>query len=272
MVNATELPVLEVSRPSLRLVDAVGYGEPSVPFQRFQATADRPRTTVTRYLKQLTEYRLILRVRHGEYAIPKRSTFSRLLLEPNRYRRSVVLYADVLETRGEAPWAFACLPIRSTYPMEIDRAIPVLHPDDRLKDPSRSRPYPEVLWYTFDPDRIGSFELEADDGQAAAELPVLPAELSLALFMASLDPRYLQAAEEAAQRLELPLEAIARTAKQLAPASPPLEAIRPNTVVFPDWLERFWETAKAQHARHALDPFLSGPRADDPEEQVSADA
>jgi hypothetical protein len=98
--------------------------------------------------------------------------------------------------------------------------------------------------------------LEAEEPGSAIEMPVLPAELSLALSMASLDPRHMQAARDAAQKLELRLEEIAPMAKQLAPARPPLEAIRPNTVVFPEWLEDLWETAKTQHARHALDEFL----------------
>jgi hypothetical protein len=256
MVGRADLPLLAVSRPALALVDQVGYDEPSVSTGTFQKIAEKPRTTVTRYLKQLTQTRLILRVRQREYAIPSRSTFSRLLLEPSRYRRSVLLYADVLEQRGEVPWAFACLPIRSSYPMDIDQAIPVLHSDERLKDTSRSRPYPEALWYTFDSEETHAYSLEADEPGSAIEMPVLPAELSLALSMASLDPRHMQAARDAAQKLEPPLEEIAPMAKQLAPARPPLEAIRPNTVVFPQWLEDLWETAKTQHARHALDEFL----------------
>lgn len=256
-----DLPLLEVSRPALALVDAVGYDEPSISTEKLQQTADRPRTTVTRYLKQLTEAQLILRVRKGEYAIPGRSTFSQVLLDRSRYRRSVLLYADVLEQRGETPCAFACLPIRHAYPMDIDRAIPVLHPDERLKEPSRSRPYPEALWYAFDPDRVEQDHMQTDDGETRTEIPVLPSELSLALLMSSLDPRYMQAARDAARKLDLPAEAIASSAKHLAPASPPLNAVRPNTVVFPEWLEEFWETAKTQHARHALDDFLAD---DDP--------
>lgn len=255
MMRQTDLPLLEVSRPALALVDQVGYDEPSISTKRLQAMAGRPRTTVTRHLKQLTEAQLILRVRQGEYAIPSRSTFSRSLIEPSRYRRFLFLYADILDQRDEAPWALACLPVRSVFPMDIDRAIPVLHPDERLKDPSRSRPYPEALWYAFDPERIEAHPLETEDGDVRIDVPVLPAEVSLALLMASLDPRYMQATQEAAQKLEIPIEEIASNAKHLAPRSPPLEAIRPNTLVFPEWLEDFWETAKSQHARHALDEY-----------------
>lgn len=271
-MDRADLPLLEVSRPALALVDAVGYDEPSVSTETLQETADRPRTTVTRYLNQLTEARLILRVRKGEYAIPRRSTFSRLLLEPSRYTRSVLLYADVLEQRQEAPWAFACLPIRRAYPMDIDRAIPVLHPDERLEDSSRSRPYPEALWYAFDPGQTESHPMETSGEESLVDVPVLPQGASLALLTASLDPRYMQAARDAADKLDLPLDEIASNAKHLAPASPPLETIRPNTVVFPEWLEEFWETAKTQHARHALDEFLpeEGPRS--PDGTVTADA
>lgn len=269
---ASKLPVLEVSRPALALVDKVGYGESSVSFDRFREIADRPRTTVTRYLKQLTESWLILRVRQGEYAIPQRTRFGRLLVESNPYRRSALLYGDILESRDESPWAFACVPIRSSYPMEIDRAIPVLVPDERLKDSSRSRPYAEAIWYAFDPERTEMAEIETEAGDSAIEVPVLSPELSLAILMASLDPRYMQAAGEAADRLGIPLESIAQQAKHLSPQSPPLKAIRPNTVVFPEWLEAFWETAKSQHARHALDDFLPGGDHGSSGDPVKADA
>lgn len=271
-MDAPTMPSLDVSRPALALVERVGYGRPSVPFGTFQDAAGRPRTTVTRHLKQLTENQLLLRVRRGEYAIPDRSTFGRLLVEPDRYRRSVYLYAKTLEAREEEPWAFACLPVRSAYPMDLDRAIPVLHPDDRLKDPKRSRPYPEASWFAFDPEVVDVVTVEDDEGAPLIEAPSLPPELSLSLLMASLDPRYMEAARKAAERLELPPGAIARQAKHLSPASPPLNAIRPNTVVFPEWLEAFWETAKTQHARHALDEFLPGGDHGPPEDPVTADA
>lgn len=271
-MTAPTMPSLEVSRPALALVEKVGYGQPSVSFGTFQEVAERPRTTVTRHLKQLTENRLLLRVRRGEYAIPDRSTFGRLLVEPSRYRRSVYLYAETLEARGEEPWAFACLPVRSAYPMDLDRAIPVLHPDDRLKDSTRSRPYAEALWFAFDAGALDVHGVEDDEGELVMEVPTLPAGLSLSLLMASLDPRYMDAARAAAERLELSPEAIARQAKHLSPASPPLTAIRPNTVVFPEWLEAFWGTAKTQHARHALDEFLPGGEQGFPEDPVGADA
>ncbi len=271
-MGSPTLPVLEVSRPALTLIDEVGYGEPSVSFERFQKIAERPRTTVTRYLKQLTENWLILRIRQGEYAIPHRTRFGRLLVESSPYRRSLLLYADVLESRDENPWAFACLPIRSSYPMAIDRAIPVLVPDGRLKDASRSRPYAEALWYTFDQDRTEVADMETGREDTPIEVPTLSPDLSLALLMASLGPRYMQAAREAAERLDLPLEPIAQKAKRLSPQSPPLKAIRPNTVVFPEWLEDFWETAKSQHARHAFDEFLPNDGPGDPGGQVRAGA
>lgn len=256
VMDAADPPLLEVPRPALAVVDEIGYGEASLSFGRFQEAAERPRTTVTRYLKHLTESWLVLRVRQGEYAIPRRSTFSRLLLEPSRYRRSVILYTDILDQRDERPHAFACLPIRSVYPMEIDRAIPVLGPDDRLKDTSRSPPYAEALWHTIDPDSLQTCTLEAGGEEATVELPCLTPERSLALLMASLDPRYMDAAEQAATRLDLDVGQIAKQAKRLSPTSPPLDTIRPNTVVFPRWLESFWETAKTQHANRALDAFL----------------
>lgn len=271
-MGAPTVPSLDVSRPALALVEKVGYGRASVSFGTFQKAAERPRTTVTRHLKQLTENRLLLRVRRGEYAIPDRSTFGQLLVEPSRYRRSVYLYANALEDREEAPWAFACLPVRSVYPMDLDRAIPVLHPDDRLKDSKRSRPYAEALWFAFDPEAVDLLTVENDEGAPLVEVPALPPEVSLSLLMASLDPRYMEAARKAAERLELSPETIARQAKHLSPASPPLKAIRPNTVVFPEWLAEFWETAKTQHARHALDEFLPGGDHVPPEDQVKADA
>lgn len=259
------LPLLDVSRPALALVHEIGYGEPSIPFETFHDTAERPRTTVTRYLNQLTTHRLVLRPQQGEYAIPKRATFSRLLTEPNPYHRSLLLYDDILDTRDEDPWAFACLPIRSALPMDIDRAIPVLHPDERVKDATRSRPYDEALWYGFDPDDIQPLETHHDE---PINVPTLPPSLSLAFLLSSLDPRYMQASKEAAQRLNLPFEPIARKAKHLSPHHAPLNAIRPNTVVFPKWLENYWETAKTQHASHALDEFIEG----NPEEPVNTDA
>lgn len=266
-------PLVEVSRPALSLVDTLGYQKRSVSFEAFQRAARRPRTTVTRYLKQLTDAWLILRVRQGEYAIPERSTFGQLLLEPSSYRRSLLLYRDILHQRGEGPLAVACLPIRDIFQMEIDRVIPVLPPDDRLKDPARAPPYAEVLWYPFQAERVAETDLsERWAVDRLGTVPTLEPEISLALLTATLDPRYMTACKAAAERLGLAFPSVVKLAKHLSPQAPPLDAIRPNTVVFPGWLRGFWETAKTQHARHALDGFLQQEKTDSPGSRVGTDA
>lgn len=270
---ATELPVLQVSRPALALVDAVGYGRTGLSFDDFQATARRPRTTLTRYLNQLTRSWLVLRVRQNEYAVPDRATFARLLIEPSAYVRSLLLYANVLEAHRVRRWAFACLPIRRAFPVEIRQAIPVLRPDERLTDSSRARPYAEALWWAFD-DADVHWETFARDDQKGPPLtfPVLKPRRSLALLTASLDPRFVQGAEEAARRLDLDFATIVQHARRLWPEHTPLKTIHPNTIVFPDWLESFWETAKTMHARHALDEYLPEPDAASAETEVGAGA
>lgn len=256
-MDAPPLPALDVARPALALVEQVGYGQTGLSFNELQRTADKPRTTVTRYLQQLTDARIILRIRHDEYAIPTRATFGRLLVEPDAYARSVLLHADILDAHEATPWAFACLPIRGVYDVEIDRAIPVLLPDGRLQDGSGAPPYPDALWYAFDPHDIDRRPYAPHDAPGPrGDVPTLPARTALALLTASLDPRHVRAARNAARRLGLPYEPIVRQAKGLAPTRTPLKALRPNTVVFPRWLETFWETAKTQHAQHALDRLV----------------
>lgn len=256
------IPALDLPRPALAMIESLGYARPEVSFQDFQDAIGKPKSTVSRLLRELTNQSLILRVKYDLYAIPRRSTVERLLLEPIPYVRSLLVHADVFGLRKEPRWAVACVPIRRFLTVEIDRAIPVLPPDDRLIDRT-GRPYPDVLWYNFPRQKLQKAPLAEITGRAQdrldglTALPTLAPELGLALLMSTLDPRFVEATKEAASLLGIPLQLVVRHAKGLQPEVPPLKTIHPNTIVFPEWLERFWETSRHQRSRGIFDQLLA---------------
>lgn len=259
---SAETPVTRVSRPALETVESVGYGRSDLSYREFAEAGDSPRSTATRHLNQLTEESLVLRVRKGTYAVPGRNTFARILLDPSPYRRSLLLHADVLRRReGRAP-AFLCLPIRGAYGMDLDRSIPVLPPDERLEERA-SPPYENVLWFDAPDDDVRDAGVPREADEDARDLLSLPETLpglsprvGLSLLASSLDPRHVRAALEAADRFDLEAEDVVEAASRLRPAEPPVEALHPNTVVFPAWLREFWQTATEQHSRGYLHEVL----------------
>ncbi len=250
-------PALSVPRPALGLIDATGYGHPRVSLAAFCQAADRSKPTVKGYLRELTDHGLVLHAGYDDYAIPRRITFGQLLVEPSSYRRSLLLYQDILSLRGERNWAFACLPIRRNLNVAINRAIPVLTPDERLKNRSHP-PYPEVMWYRLSTNEVSEQPVpsgEPDASQAGSRdtVPTLNPQIGLALLTATLDPRFVEASKQACAPLTIAYDQVLSQARRLYPESPPIKAIHPNTVVFPEWLRGFWETASRQHSMAVLD-------------------
>lgn len=262
------IPALDLPRPALAALGSLGYGRPEVSFQDFQGAMGKPKSTVGRLLRELTSQSLILRIKYDTYAIPRRGTVERLLLEPSSYVRSLLVHVDAFTLRKEPRWALACVPIRKAFSVEIDRAIPVLPPDERLTDRT-GRPYPDVLWHDFPRPKVQKVPLAAVTGRekdrldGLQALPTLAPEVCLALLMSTLDPRIVEATKDAAHLLGLPLSLVVSTAKGLQPERPPLQTIHPNTIVFPEWLARFWETAQHQRSRKMFDQLTASGRGGD---------
>lgn len=258
------VPYLDCSRPALEMLERIGFGQAHFGFEKAAVVAGKPRPTVVRYLNELVDASLILRVRRDWYATPPRATYSLLLAEPNAYFRSVLLHHEATPRSFDRP-VFACLGVREVLDFELPKAIPVFRIDhDTLSGnpdfPSLAEAgvFTDALRFNFQDRDVGShvarFPSNEQDEKAAIskKFRALKPEASLALLAATADPRLLGSVTAAAQALDVSTDVVLDRARKLHPQQLPLQQFHPNSVVFPRWLENFAETARALHAQHAI--------------------
>lgn len=250
------VPVLRVSRPALRLLDALGHVRRQVSFSEAAAIARQPRSSVARHLGELVEESLLLRLSRDLYATPEKPTRALLLVEPSDYARSVLLHADVLEGMG-VRWALACLPVREAFPFELSRTVPVMRIDPH--DGPEASLLREAVQLKGRMGRLRRqlirFPTDAASSPHAVprSLPVLDTTLSLAIFAATADPRMVHASLAAARSLGIPTERVLDQAAAFALEEQLPRNPLPNTLVLPKWLAEAARSAKDLHARRYLD-------------------
>ena len=230
-------------------------GRRRIPADAADAGPQRPRATLLRHLKALADHDLILHARRDDYATPHASTHALILSEPDAYHRSLLLYDDVLPLRGAPPHAFACLPVRHAIDFEIPLAVPVIPPEPDLAKRLRGMPYRDALRHAVSSTHISlmtrRFPSDAANDPTAIEraFPVLDAATALALFAATADPRLTRACRDAAATLGTDADTVIRKARSFHPDEPPLSVLRPNTVIYPGWLQPLVRSAQRVHAR-----------------------
>lgn len=210
-------------------------------------------SSLTRYLQELSRWGVVLRVGHGEWAIPRDATRRLLLLEPDAYHREVLLLDDVY--RAEKRRAFACVPVRRAIGMEIPHAILVLPLETaigadppqvarmRLRDPVHAEDVPVPS--------------DADPPIARASVPCASPLDALSLLASTGDADFIAAAREAAPRLGLRLKALADAVARLKPSDTAKRGPA-NLVRHPAWLADCVHAARVAAMRRTTRSAVEG--------------
>lgn len=189
-------------------------------------------SSVTRYLQELSAWGLVLRLAHGEYAVPQSSVRRLLLVEPDPYHREVLLLDDAY--RDEPGRAFACLPVRNALRMEIPHAILVLPPITISPD---DPPQVARMRLTIPPSRQEvAVPSDSPSPAAFARFPCVAPVEALALLASTGDADLLAAAKDAAPLVGTTVHALAAAVRGLKVAPLGAEHDLPHMIRHPDWL------------------------------------
>ncbi|MFA5862031.1 MAG: helix-turn-helix domain-containing protein [Candidatus Thermoplasmatota archaeon] len=241
-------PSLRLPRPALELLAGLGPGFRELSVSEAAAISGKPRSTVARWLSELVEERVILRIRRDEYAVPSSPTQALLLNETSEYARSLLLHQEVLSA-FRFPHAFACVSIRRAFPLSLVDAVPVLNLSDKRVLELTASEFPTAFraHYTAQDRRFEELRFPtaaADQPEAIPrKFPVLSVEMSLALFAATADSRVVNAALAAAGKLGVDAGGVTKRAASFVIEKPPIKGSYPNTLVFPRWLSSFHTSA-----------------------------
>lgn len=258
-------PALRIARPALELLASLGPGFRELSLAQAAELSGRPRSTIARWLADLVDERVILRIRRDEYAIPPRATQALLLNESSEYARSLLLHHEVLSNL-RLPHAFACLPVRRVLPLSLVEAAPVLNlNDNRILDfdaadyPNAFRAHYAAPERRFEELRFPTAASQEPDA-IPRKFPVLSAETSLALFAATADARVVNAALSAAMKLGIDAQVVKERAASYVVEAPPLKGAYPNTLVLPRWLSAFHASATSALGREFVGRKALPPR------------
>lgn len=255
--TSASFPGIDLPRPAVSLLLTVGPGTSELSLAHAVLRAEKPKSTVARWLSELVDASIILRWRRDEYIVPSRPTLALLLNESSPYWRSVLLHHDAL-TWLRFPHAFACIPIRRAMPFTLERASPVLNLDDPRVLALDASAFPDAFRASYRgrekraDDQFFPSSASNESQAIARKLPTIEAPLSLALFAASADARVVQASLAAAVKLDIDPRLVTDRASQFVVETPPLKRSYPNTLVLPRWLSRFHDAATASLAQRYL--------------------
>lgn len=258
-------PALRLPRPALELLAGLGPGARELSLAAVVDFAGKPRSTIARWLGDLVDEHVILRIRRDEYAVPSWPTLAILLNETSAYARSLLLHHEVLSML-RIPHAFACLPVRRVLPLSLVEAAPVLNLNDKRVLDLHAADYPNAFRanYASQERRIEELRYPTAASQESTAIPrkfpSLLAETSLALFAATVDARMVNASLAAAVKLGIDPEAIKRRASAFVVEEPPLKGSYPNTLVLPRWLAASHASATSALGRDHLRLDARAPR------------
>lgn len=278
-------PIFECSTPALDLYEKLKSGRVGATAEYARRIAGKPRRTVDRYLKELVEARLVLRLRRNFYVIPRSFTKALLLGESSSYHRNLLLYQDSLDDilGSVNSWAFACLAVRDVLDFEIPKALPVFKLNHDVLERYKEQGFfvGGAFHYNFDdaediehrtvtfPSNAEELDNDHEHGlqPIRLQIPIVKPALALAMFASTSDPRIVNAVKKAAEHLGLSKGDVMNRAKRFHSEEAPLRTLYPNTLVLPDWLADFSGTARKMHSAEYLEQTIESFNTSNPDEE-----